>query len=93
VTQRNINLSTATITPLRRISTTNINRVGPLFGRLAAMPKPDPFRDALSAFTKAWGTATIALALLLVALAVSHLSEDPVVLHHTLNLALLAMGD
>jgi hypothetical protein len=57
------------------------------------MPKPDPFGDALSAFMRAWITVTVALALLVCALALSRVSEDRAALNHTLRLALLAMGD
>jgi hypothetical protein len=67
--------------------------VGPLFARFAAMPDPDPLGSALSAFFKAWATVTVALALLLGALAVSRIAEDPAAIHHALHLSLIAMGD
>jgi hypothetical protein len=66
---------------------------GPLFARFAAMPDPDPLGSALSAFFKAWATVTVALALLLGALAVSRIAEDPAAIHHALHLSLIAMGD
>jgi hypothetical protein len=58
------------------------------------MPDPDAFGRALSAFFKAWATVTIALALLVCALAVSRISEkDPAALQRALHLSLMAMGD